>query len=482
MLAKPGQCAGCPLEHRGQGFAPPYGNPESALIVIAEALGANEAAKGEPLVGEAGVYWQRALHRLGLHKQQLYIGNTVNCRPPGNWLTGASYEQSAIRHCFVHRKKFYLAPGSTYLTMGVAATRTVLKEVLDVDYSGDIENWQGYVIGRRPNGPFVIPTFHPSHVLQGNHRLFGAFLFAIKRAMEVASFGFNASNPQLIVDPPPTWFGDYVEQIPDDPEAWLATDTETGETEFANPRKGRITRWNFAMHPDQGVTVPNEERYRFAIRRAMGKKCTKVFWNERFDLEEISKEGIEIAGETLDGMWGWHMLQSDLPKGLGFVAPFYSDIEPWKHLNVSDPGKYAAIDPVQTLRIMLGLKKDLTASGQWESFMRYATQLDHQAIYPMEKVGIGVHKPTLLGMSKSIATSIEAIEKMIQQYLPKEALPWVGGWKREPDPSVYTNAFKATVQERVIVCTACKEQDVTSRHKCDIVKAREAALEAKELQ
>lgn len=467
MIPKPPACVGCPLFHSGYGFAPPYGNRESPLVVVAEALGKNEALQGIPLVGEAGVYWQRALGRLGIQKDSLFIGNTVNCQPPNNWLANAPWEQSAIRHCAVHREKFYRGAGTTFLTMGVTATRTVLKEVLNVDYSGELENWHGYVIGSRPNGPFVIPTYHPSYLLQGNHNLFGAFLFDIKRAAEVASFGAGEpSDVQAIVDPPPSYFGEYVNQIPDDPEAWLAVDLETSDT----TPSAFITRINFSMHPSQGVTVPWEERYIHSILRALRTKTTKILWNERFDLGKFDYHNVlwqdsktRMGGETLDAMWAWHMLQSDLPKGLGFVSPFYSDIEPWKHLSQNDPGRYAAIDAVQTLRSMLGIKKDLVKSGQWDSFMKYATRLDHQALYPMEKIGIGVSKETLQAMSRSIEAGLTSIGDLIEKSVPDAALPWEGGWKKQPS---IPEAFKALVKERVIVCRQCKAVDVGPAHKC----------------
>lgn len=460
MIPKPPACVACPLFERGTGFAPPYGNPESSLVAIAEALGKNEAFQGKPLVGEAGVYWQRALGRLGIEKESLFIGNTVNCQPPGNWLVGAPWELSAIRHCSVHREKLYRGRGNTFLTMGVTATRTVLKEVLNVDYLGEIENWHGYVIGKRPDGPFVIPTYHPSFLLQGNHNLFGAFLHDIKRSMEVASFGPGpASDVQTVVDPPPSYFGDYVNQIPDDPDAWLAVDLETASTSPS----AAITRINFSMHPNQGITVPWEERYKHSILRALRTKSTKIFWNERFDLPKLDSRGVVPQGESIDGMWAWHMLQSDLPKGLGFVAPFYSDVEPWKHLSQDDPGKYAALDAIQTLRCVLGIKKDLTTSGQWEGFMKYATQLDHQALYPMERIGIGVSKDILQMMSRSIETSITAIGELIEKTVPDAALPWDGGWKRQPSDPL---AFKALVKERVLVCRNCNAKDVGPAHRC----------------
>jgi hypothetical protein len=46
----------------------------------------------------------------------------------------------------------------------------------------------------------------------------------------------------------------------------------------------------------------------------------------------------------VSAMWAWHWLQSDLRKGLGYVAPFFYDGPPWKFMAASDPGRYNALD------------------------------------------------------------------------------------------------------------------------------------------
>lgn len=475
MRSKPPECAGCPLHTRGKGFAPLYGNQSSPLAIIAEALGKTEAERGEPLVGEAGVYWQRALTRLRATKPQFLIANTVNCQPPNDWLAGAPWEHSAIAHCRVHRGKLYWG-AKVYLTMGVIATRTVLKELLNIDYAGELENWHGYVIGEPP-GPYIVPTFHPSYLLRGNHNLFGTILYDMQRAMEVASFGFGPrSEPSLVVDPPPAWFEHYVSQIPDDPEAWLAVDTETTtkavDEAASETGVGKITRFNLAMNRDQGVTVPAEERYFHSLDRALLKRCTKLFWNERYDIPILEREQHPVGGETWDGMWAWHLLHSDIPKGLGFVAPFCSDLQPWKHLSSTEPGPYAALDAVQTYRCFEHIVPKLKSNSQWETFLRFVPKLDHQAIYPMERIGPKLSRSQLAEMQKSLTSSLAEAARAIQQLVPEEALPTEGGWKREPKPEVWPGAFKKTVRELVLMCTICGEAEVGPAHNCQ--KRREA--------
>lgn len=466
--SKPSECIGCPLYTRGAGFAQPAGSYDSPLVLVGEALGKTEAYKSVPFVGDAGVYLNRALRRLGVERDGLLLGNTVSCQPPNDWLVGAPWEQAAVDHCHVHREKLY--GHKVYLTMGVSATRTVLKEVLNIDFMGKLENWHGYVIGPPPFGPFVVPTFHPSYLLKGNHKLFGVLLRDLKRAMEVASYGIvTRSQPDLIVDPPLDWFTHFVDSVPNDPGVLMAVDIETtiksGNDEDDLEVVGSITRINFAMHEDQGITVPWDERYRFQIHRLLANKTTKVFWNEQYDVPILARNGEEVKGTVYDGMWAWHLLQSSLPKGLGFVAPFYSDLLPWKHLaSTEDEGIYAATDAVQQLRLMNGIAKDLKAAGQWESFLKYVVRLDSEVLHPATIAGIKLDKPSLEAMRTEIATEAQAIDDRLQTLIPEEVLPLSGGWKRKPKD--LEGVLERVVKETVIVCQLCGAAEVGPAHKC----------------
>lgn len=62
------------------------GNPETAKIVfIGEAPGETEDETGKPFVGRAGQLLNKFLENAGISRQDdLYIINTVKCRPPEN--------------------------------------------------------------------------------------------------------------------------------------------------------------------------------------------------------------------------------------------------------------------------------------------------------------------------------------------------------------------------------------------------------------
>lgn len=470
-MTKPEGCRGCPLYEKGEGFAPPSGPSDALICFVGEALGREEVDASRPFVGAAGRKLNACIERLGMTRDQVRVGNVLSCRPPNNMLVGASYEQDAIAHCRVHRQQ--LRGHKVYVTLGVTATRTMLKEVVNIDYGGKLENWRGYVCSDIPGDPVVVPTYHPSHLIQGQQKLTGVFLHDIRRAMEIASFGFQRGEVSLVCDPPPEWFEQWVQDIPD--ACWMAVDIETslkiglGEDDLQVP-VGEITRVNFSYHPDEGVTVPWDGRYLPAITRALASPCVKVFWNASYDVPILrQKAGLEVAGTHYDGMWAWHMLQSDVPKGLGFVASFYSDLPPWKHLSDSNPAYYGAMDGVQQLRLMFGIAKDLKQSKQWDSFLTNSVKVDAMVLGPMQKVGLLVDSQRLLEFQARLKQYEARVFDKIQAILPDEVKPLVpkGGWKRPPKGYLPEQIITQETEVESFLCTLCGEEGVHQTHNCE---------------
>jgi uracil-DNA glycosylase family 4 len=60
------------------------GNADADLMFIGEAPGANEDKQGLPFVGQAGKLLDKLLVEIGLERSDVFIANTVKCRPPNN--------------------------------------------------------------------------------------------------------------------------------------------------------------------------------------------------------------------------------------------------------------------------------------------------------------------------------------------------------------------------------------------------------------
>jgi DNA polymerase len=60
------------------------GNANADLMFVGEAPGASEDEQGVPFVGRAGKLLETLLGEIGIERKDVFIANTLKCRPPGN--------------------------------------------------------------------------------------------------------------------------------------------------------------------------------------------------------------------------------------------------------------------------------------------------------------------------------------------------------------------------------------------------------------
>jgi uracil-DNA glycosylase family 4 len=60
------------------------GNADADLMFVGEAPGASEDEQGVPFVGRAGQLLEKLLEEIGMSREEVFIANTLKCRPPGN--------------------------------------------------------------------------------------------------------------------------------------------------------------------------------------------------------------------------------------------------------------------------------------------------------------------------------------------------------------------------------------------------------------
>jgi len=508
MLHRPDACRGCALDSnpRTQGFVPSVGPVTSPILLFGEAAGEDEARSGQPFMGAAGSLLNRLLARNHQRREAFRIGNTIQCRPPNNWFDErAPYYRDALAHCRVHRDPL-LAEGHPVV---VALGGTALKTLMHLE-KARVEDWHG-TITRDPSDRFwVVPTFHPSHLQRGAMNLFGVVSFDLQQALRVAAEGFTPETPDVLVDPPPDWFawwvGEIVARATQDPLAlWLATDIETPDkaggrdegdlsTEDASYQ---ITRVNFSVHPDEGLSVPYAGPYVALIEQLLRLLCPKILWNKDYDEPRIRNAGHTIGGDWYDFMWAWHRLQSDVKRGLGFVAPFYSRFGAWKHLSKDQPGYYAACDGFQTYRVGVGITQDLMDLGMWDVFARHTHATYKLALKPAQAMGVKINRERLLVFIEDLTVKQRRILHQMQGMVPEELRPLTpkAGLKRPPEEGAVHTKGRAEkkdgtakkdapdpikqdlyaqvacvvvrrVRTLAYACDGCGAQDVGPKHRC----------------
>ncbi len=77
-------CKKCSLWKGRNKFCYGNGNPNAKLMLIGEGPGADEDRTGRVFVGRAGQLLTKMLLAIKLSRDDVYIGNIVKCRPPGN--------------------------------------------------------------------------------------------------------------------------------------------------------------------------------------------------------------------------------------------------------------------------------------------------------------------------------------------------------------------------------------------------------------
>lgn len=77
-------CTACSLHETRTQVVFGRGNPRAQIVLIGEGPGRDEDREGRPFVGAAGQLLDRILAAVGLGEEDVFITNTVLCRPPGN--------------------------------------------------------------------------------------------------------------------------------------------------------------------------------------------------------------------------------------------------------------------------------------------------------------------------------------------------------------------------------------------------------------
>ena len=78
------KCQKCALYKTRQKTVPGEGNPASDIMFVGEAPGAREDIEGRPFCGPAGKFLDQLLDSIGLRRDDVFIANTLKCRPPNN--------------------------------------------------------------------------------------------------------------------------------------------------------------------------------------------------------------------------------------------------------------------------------------------------------------------------------------------------------------------------------------------------------------
>ena len=158
------KCQKCSLSQTRHNIVFSDGKPNPKIMLIGEAPGYWEDMKGIPFVGKAGQLLDKIFASVGFTRDDIYICNTIKCRPPEN-RNPLPEEKSACQEYLqaqidIIKPKIILVCGNIALNSLIPAERGITK-----------------ARGKWFEGPYgakMMPIFHPSYLLRNDSRQKGS--------------------------------------------------------------------------------------------------------------------------------------------------------------------------------------------------------------------------------------------------------------------------------------------------------------------
>ena len=150
-----GICRGCALADTRTHVVFGDGCETAEIMLIGEGPGQHEDEQGIPFVGRAGQLLDDMLAMIGLRRQEIYITNSVKCRPPKN-RDPLNTEKDACAG-FLRRQLELMQP-----KILVCLGRISAAEIIRPDFKITQEHGQFF----EKNGMWMTALYHPAALLR----------------------------------------------------------------------------------------------------------------------------------------------------------------------------------------------------------------------------------------------------------------------------------------------------------------------------
>ncbi|HEY0614663.1 MAG TPA: uracil-DNA glycosylase [Candidatus Elarobacter sp.] len=157
------QCRKCGIGATRRNSVYGEGDPCAALMIVGEGPGETEDKLGRPFVGRAGELLDKMLLSISLPREDVYICNTVKCRPTldtGHRLANRAPTPEEMRNCrpYLDEQIEIIRP-RVILALGAPAAKSFMGEKFSITKQRG-QWFEG------PSGIPVIATFHPAYILR----------------------------------------------------------------------------------------------------------------------------------------------------------------------------------------------------------------------------------------------------------------------------------------------------------------------------
>lgn len=146
-------CTRCGLQFSRKYGVAGVGPADAEIMIIGEAPGFHENETGIPFVGGSGKFMDELLEGVGLHREEIFIGNVVKCRPPSN--RDPLADELAACDSYLERQIAAINP-KVIITLGRFSMARFLPNAKISEIHGQAMNVRGRL---------VVPMYHPAAAL-----------------------------------------------------------------------------------------------------------------------------------------------------------------------------------------------------------------------------------------------------------------------------------------------------------------------------
>ena len=354
------------------------GPPDAKIMLVGEAPGAEEEKHGVPFCGPAGAMLKQMLSHSGINFNDCYVTNVVNSRPPNNdfkYFYNTKLLEDSIQQL---RNKIEAIKPSVVIPLGAEPLAAICNKY-------KISNWRGTWLSFR--GINVLPTYHPSYILQvyGDHVI-------VELDFKKALTQKPADEPSMLIAPTLQQSLDWIvgvqsscSRIAFDIEtvgkhtrciAFASDNTAVQRSlcipfiKFASSNLstvgGTMVTMSGSSQPGSYWSSSDEVIVIDAISNLFSDKRIQFVGHNSISFDEpiLQDEfGLSIQNHYIDTMHAFHCLYSELPKGLDFLCSILTNYPNyWTEKdsnNDSSEWKYNCYDAIVTLDCSFIIEKEL---------------------------------------------------------------------------------------------------------------------------
>ena len=149
----------CELKNNAKQIVFSDGSFKNSIMIVGEGPGQKEDELGKPFVGDAGQLLNKMLAAINLKRENVYITNVVNYRPPNNRKPEPA---EIIRYSEFLREHISIIDPKILILMGSTAMEALFGSKIKI--SKERGAWKEIIINNKTY--LTIITFHPAYLLR----------------------------------------------------------------------------------------------------------------------------------------------------------------------------------------------------------------------------------------------------------------------------------------------------------------------------